>query len=93
MYGGFKLRGIRQGEYVPPMGDVRNLHFGGRGKREGKIPLERPGFVLEDNIKMDLRGKGCKGMNRLRVGSDDWYLCVVMKYQVPKKCVFSWPFG
>jgi hypothetical protein len=33
------------------------------GKPEGKIPLERPRRRWEDNIKMDLKEVGCKGID------------------------------
>jgi hypothetical protein len=33
------------------------------GNSEGKQPIGRPRCRWEDNIKMDLQGVGCEGMN------------------------------
>jgi hypothetical protein len=40
------------------------------GTREGKRPLGRPRRKWEDNIKMDLQGVGCGGMNRIELAQD-----------------------
>ena len=37
------------------------------GKPEGKRPLGRPRRRWEDNIKMDLQGVGCRGMDRIEL--------------------------
>jgi hypothetical protein len=44
------------------------------GKLEGKKPLIRPGFRLEDNIKTGLREVGWGGMDLINVaqGRDQW---------------------
>jgi hypothetical protein len=40
------------------------------GKSEGKRPLERPTRRCEDNIKMDLQGVRCGGMEWLELAQD-----------------------
>jgi hypothetical protein len=40
------------------------------GKPEGKTPLGRPGRRWEDNIKMDLQGVGCGGMDWIDLAQD-----------------------
>jgi len=40
------------------------------GKPEGKIPLGRPRRRWEDNIKMDLQGVGCGGMDWIELAQD-----------------------
>jgi hypothetical protein len=39
-----------------------------RGKPEGKRLLGRPSHRWEDNIKMDLEGMGCRGMEWIKLG-------------------------
>jgi len=57
------------------------------GENEGKKPLERPRRRWEDNIKMDLQGVGCWGMdwNELAQDRDRWRALVnaVMGLRVP----------
>jgi hypothetical protein len=40
------------------------------GKLEGKRPLGRPRCRWEDNIKMDLQGVGCRGMDWIELAQD-----------------------
>ena len=40
------------------------------GKPEGKRLLERPRRRWEDNIKMDLQGDGCEGMDWIELSQD-----------------------
>ena len=40
------------------------------GKPEGNRPLGRPKRRWEDNIKMDLHGVGCEGMDWIDVAQD-----------------------
>ena len=57
------------------------------GKRKGKRPLGRPRRRWEDNIKMDLKEGGCRGMNWIGLAQDrDWWgalLDVVINLRVP----------
>jgi hypothetical protein len=45
------------------MGERRGVYRVLMGKPEGKIPLERPRRIWEDNIKMNLQEMGCEGMD------------------------------
>ena len=40
------------------------------GKPEGKRPLGRFRYRLEDNIKMDLQEVGCEGMDWIELAQD-----------------------
>jgi hypothetical protein len=40
------------------------------GKPEGKRPLGRPRRRWEDNIKLDLQGVGCGGMDWIELAQD-----------------------
>jgi hypothetical protein len=57
------------------------------GKPEGKRPLGRPRLIWEDNIKMDLQGVGCGGMNWIQLAQDkdSWraHVNAVMNIRVP----------
>jgi len=57
------------------------------GKPEGKRPLGRPRRRWEDNIKMDLKGMGCGGMDWIKMAQDRdrWraFVNAVMNLQVP----------
>jgi hypothetical protein len=48
------------------MVDVRNAY----SILVGKPALERPTHRWDDNIKMNLKGKGCDGVNWIRLGQD-----------------------
>jgi hypothetical protein len=51
-----KSRKIRRAGYVRYMGEMRSAYKILVGKRDGKIPRERPRRKWEDNIRLDLRG-------------------------------------
>jgi hypothetical protein len=57
------------------------------GKPEGKRPLGRPRGRWVKNIKMDLKGRGWWGMDRIDLAEDrdQWRVFVktVMKLRVP----------
>ena len=57
------------------------------GKHEGKRPLGRPRYRLEDNIKMDLREVGCDPGEWIDLAEDRdqrrAYVRAVMNLQVP----------
>jgi hypothetical protein len=40
------------------------------GKPEGRIPVGRPRYSCEDNIKMDLRDKWFEGMDSIELSRD-----------------------
>ena len=54
---------------------------------QGKIPLERPRYRWEDNIKMDLQEVGCGYMDWIGLAQDRdrWQtlVCAVMNLRVP----------
>jgi hypothetical protein len=56
------------------MGKRRNAYKIFIGKPEGKKPLVITGRKWEDNIRMDLRGKGCESTGWMHVDrdSDQW---------------------
>jgi hypothetical protein len=56
------------------MGEVSNAYEILVGKPEGTNPAVRPRRRWEDNIKMDLRELGCKGVDwmHLRQDRDQW---------------------
>jgi len=57
------------------------------GSPEGKSPLGRPRHKCEDNIKMDLQGVGCRGMDWIELAQDrDSFQALVigaLKLRVP----------
>jgi hypothetical protein len=55
---------MRWAGHVARMGEGRGVHRVLVGKPDGKRPLGRPRRRWEDNIKLDLLGRG--------VGSMDW---------------------
>jgi len=69
------------------MGERRGVYRVLVGKPEGKRPLGRPRRRWEDNIKMDLQGIGCGGMDWIELDQDRnrWrvFVNVVMKVRVP----------
>ena len=52
------------------MGERRGVYRALVGKPEGKRPLGRPRCRWEDNIKMDLQGVGCGGMDWIELAQD-----------------------
>ena len=69
------------------MGEMRGVYRDLVGKPEGKRPLGRPKRRCGDNIKMDLHGVGCGGMDwtKLAPDRDRWQALVnaVMNLRVP----------
>jgi hypothetical protein len=69
------------------MGERRGAYRALVGKPEGGRPLERPRRRWEDNIKMDLREVGWRGMDWINVAQDRdrWRALVnaVMNFRVP----------
>jgi hypothetical protein len=69
------------------MGESRNEYKISVGKPEGKRPLTRPGCRWEDNIRMDLREIGWKGVDWMNLAQDrdQWQalMNVVMNVWVP----------
>jgi hypothetical protein len=82
-----KLRRMRWAGHVAWMREGRGVYRVLVGRPEGKRPLGRPNHRYEDNIKMDLRGRGIDGANwiQLAQGRVQWQVCVnmVMNLQVP----------
>jgi hypothetical protein len=52
------------------MGEGRGAYGVLVGKSEGKRPLERPRRRWEDNVKMDVQGVGCRGMDWIELVHD-----------------------
>jgi hypothetical protein len=52
------------------MGEMRNTFKMLVAKPEGKRPLGKPRRRWEDNIRMDLRGKGWEGVGRIHPAPD-----------------------
>jgi hypothetical protein len=52
------------------MGEGRSVYWGLVGKSEGKRPLETPRRRWEDNIKIDVQGVGCGGMDWIELAQD-----------------------
>jgi hypothetical protein len=73
--------------HVGRMGEKRNAYRILVGKPEGKRPLGRSGHRWEDNIMMDLRKKGWRGMDWIDLAEDrdQWRVLVntVMNLEVP----------
>jgi hypothetical protein len=69
------------------MRDDRHAYRISLGKLERKIPLGSPRRRWEDNIKMDLREIGWRGMDRndLAQNRDQWraLLNTIMKQRIP----------
>jgi len=82
-----KSRRMRWAGHVARMGWGRGVFRVLVGKSEGKRPLGRPRRRWEDNIKMDLQGVGCRGVDWIELAQDGdrWRALVnaVMNLRVP----------
>ena len=56
--------------HVARMGEGRGIYRVLVGKPEGKRRLGRPRYRWEDNIKMDLKEVGCRGMDWVELAQD-----------------------
>jgi hypothetical protein len=74
------------------MGERKGVHRVLAKKSEGKGPLGRPRYRMEDNIKMVLQKMGCGGMDWIDLAQerDRWRALVnaVMNLRVPQKSKF-----
>jgi glycine cleavage system protein P-like pyridoxal-binding family len=70
-----KSRWIRCVRYVARMGQKMNACRILMGKPEGMRPLGSPRCKLECNIKIDLRGVACGGMDRIHPAQDRDQCC------------------
>jgi hypothetical protein len=65
---------------------MRNAYKSLFGKPEGKIPLGSPRHRWEDNIKMDLKETGLKGVNWIHLARDTdrcrVLVTMIMNFQV-----------
>jgi hypothetical protein len=82
-----KSRRMRWTGHVARTGRGRNIYRVLVGEPKGKRPLERAMCRWEDNIKMDLREVGIRGVNWMRLAQDKvhWqsFAIMVMDLQVP----------
>jgi hypothetical protein len=73
--------------------EMRNAYKISVRKLQGKIPLGRPGDICKDNIQMDHKEIGCKGVNWINLIQNrvQWQDIVntVMDLQVPQKSEIS----
>ena len=65
-----KSRRMKWAGHVARMGEKRGVYRVLMGKPEGKRPLVRPRGRREDNIKMDLQGVRCGGMDWIELAQD-----------------------
>jgi hypothetical protein len=65
---------MRRAGYVARMGEMRNTYNILVGKPEERRSLGRPRCRWEDNIRMDLRGIGWKGVEWMHLvqGRNQW---------------------
>jgi hypothetical protein len=82
-----KSRRLRCAGHVACMGERRSAYRALVGKPEGRRPLGRPRHRWEDNIKMDLREVGWRGVDWIDLAEDRdrWRALVytVMNLRVP----------
>ena len=82
-----KSRRMRWAWHVAHVGEGRGVYRVLVGSPEGKSPLGRPRHKCEDNIKMDLQGVGCRGMDWIELAQDrDSFQALVigaLKLRVP----------
>ena len=78
---------MRWAGLVASIGERRGVYRVLVGKPEGNRPLGRPRRRWEDNIKMDIREVGCRGMDWIELAQDRdrWWALVnaVMNLWVP----------
>jgi hypothetical protein len=65
-----KSRRIRWVGHVARIGEKSGAYGVLVGKPEGKRPLGRLRHSWEDNIKMDIKGVGCGGMDWIELAQD-----------------------
>jgi len=79
---------MRRAGHVARMGDRKGVCRVLVGKPEGKRPFGRPKHRWEDNIKIDIQGVGCGGMNWIELvqEKDRWreLVNVVLSFRVPQ---------
>ena len=70
------LWSVRWARHVACIGDRRESYRVLMGKPEGERPLGRPGYKLDDNIKMDLKKTEYEGVEWITVVQDgaEWRL-------------------
>jgi len=61
---------MRRARHEARMGERRGVYRVLVGKPEGKRPLGRPRRRWENNIKMDLRGVGCRDMDWIELAPE-----------------------
>jgi hypothetical protein len=80
--------GIRLIGHVTWMGEMENSYRILVGEHEGKIPLGKPRYMWDDDIKMDLKEINFGGVDWIHLAKDgDLWLALwnmVMKLSVPK---------
>jgi hypothetical protein len=69
------------------MGEEKGVYRVLVGKSEGRRPLGRPRHRWEDNIRMDLREVGCRGVDWMELAQDRYMwralVSAVMNLRVP----------
>jgi hypothetical protein len=84
-----KLRRMRWVGHGAHMGEVRGVYRVLVGRPKCKRPLGRPRHRWEDNIKMDIRGRGINGVNWIQLARDrvQWqaFVNTVMNLWVPRR--------